>query len=148
MGKWQFGLSALAVILLSITLLSNANAQTTQRDWALTLFLGRLTDADLTKTSTLSFSFENAYFIDLALSRRLYTFQDYFQIEFEGQVVKHFGDQDQWEFDGVAYFRWLFFPWDSYLDTSFAAGAGFPMPLPYQKLKKNTMTRPLVSWGL
>jgi len=124
MGRWQLGLCVLTVIFLSFIPLSKATAQNTQRDWALTLYLGRLTDSDLTHTATFNYKFENAYFIDLGLSRRLYTFRDYFDIEIEGQIAKHFGDQDQWEFDLVSYFRWLLFPWDDYLDTSFAAGAG------------------------
>ncbi|UCH45201.1 MAG: hypothetical protein JSV11_00390, partial [Nitrospiraceae bacterium] len=33
------------------------------------------------------FEFENASFIDLGLSRRIYTFQDYFGIGFEGQIA-------------------------------------------------------------
>lgn len=83
-----------------------------------------MTDANLTKTATFNFEFEDAYLIDLGLSRRLYTFQNYFDIEIEGQIAKYFGDQDNWEFNLVAYFRWLLFPWDAYLDTSFAVGAG------------------------
>jgi hypothetical protein len=124
MGGCQLGLCALAVIFLSFIPLSAAKAQNAQRNWALTLYLGRLNDSDLTNTFTFNSKFEDAYFIDLGLSRRLYTFRDYFNIEIEGQIAKHFGDQDQWEFDLVSYFRWLLFPWDKYLDTSFAAGAG------------------------
>jgi hypothetical protein len=124
MGRWQLGFCALAVIFLSFIPLSAANAQNAQKDWALTLYVGRLTDSELMETATFNFNFKNAYFIDLGLSRRLYTFQDYFSLEIEGQIAKHFGDQDQWEFNLVAYFRWLLFPWDKYLDTSFAAGAG------------------------
>ena len=121
MDRWQIGVYGLALIFLSLVPCSDAHAE---RDWALTLYSGRMTDADLTKTATFNFEFENAYLIDLGLSRRLYTFQNYFDIEIEGQIAKYFGDQDNWEFDLVAYFRWLLFPWDAYLDTSFAAGAG------------------------
>jgi hypothetical protein len=124
MGRWKLGLCVLTVILLSFIPLSKATGQNTPRDWALTLYFGRLTDAKLTHAATFNFRFEDAYFIDLGLLRRLYTFQDSFNIEIEGQIAKHFGDQDQWEFNGVAYFRWLVFPWDKYLETSFAAGSG------------------------
>jgi hypothetical protein len=124
MGQWQLVLSALMAIFLSLISLSEAPAQNPQRDWALTLYSGRLTDAGIGGTATFDFKFENAYFIDLALSRRLYTFRDYFDIEIEGQIAKQFGDQDNWEFNLVSYIRWLAFPWDAYLDTSFAAGAG------------------------
>jgi hypothetical protein len=112
---------ALALIFLSLVPCSDAHAE---RDWAITLYSGRLTDTKLSSTATFNFEFENAYFIDLGVSRRLYTFQDYFNIEIEGQIARHFGDQDNWEFDLVAYFRWLLFPWNEYLNTSFAAGAG------------------------
>jgi hypothetical protein len=121
MDRWQNGIFLLALGFLSLVLCGEAQAE---RDWALTLYSGRMTDADLTHAATFNFKFENAYLVDLGLSRRLYTFRDYFDIEIEGQIAKYFGDQSNWEFDLVAYFRWLVFPWDAYLDTSFAVGAG------------------------
>jgi hypothetical protein len=121
MVRWQIGMCSLALIFLSLVPCSDAHAE---RDWAITLYSGRMTDADLTKTATFNFEFENAYLVDVGLSKRLYTFKDYFDIEIEGQIAKYFGDQSNWEFDLVAYFRWLLFPWNEYLDTSFAAGAG------------------------
>ena len=121
MGRWQLGFYALAVIFSSFIPFTAADAE---RDWALTLYSGRLTDSGIGETATFNSKFENAYFIDLGLSRRLYTFRDYFNLEIEGQIAKHFGAQDQWEFNLVGYFRWLLFPWDEYLDTSFAAGTG------------------------
>jgi hypothetical protein len=121
MGRWRLGWYLLIVIFLGFIPFSSADAE---RDWALTIYSGRLTDSNLANTVTFNFDFEDSYFIDLALSRRLYTYRDYFNLEIEGQIAKHFGDQHHWEFNGVAYFRWLPFPWDSYLDTSFAAGVG------------------------
>jgi hypothetical protein len=109
------------MIFLSPVPFSSAEAE---RDWALTIYSGRLTDSNLANTATFNFHFEDSYFIDLALSRRLHTYRDYFNLEIEGQIAKHFGDQHHWEFNGVAYFRWLPFPWDFYFDTSFAVGAG------------------------
>jgi hypothetical protein len=121
MDRWRIGMYALALIFLGLVPYSAAHAE---GDWALTLYSGRMTDADLTNMATFDFEFEDVYLIDLGLSRKIYTFQDYFNIELEGQIAKYVGDQDNWEFDLVAYFRWLLFPWDDYLDTSFAAGAG------------------------
>lgn len=121
MDRWRIGLCAVALIFFTLVLCPDAHAE---RDWALTLYSGRMTDANLTHAATFNFEFENAYLISLGLSRKLFTFGDFYDIEIEGQVAKHFGDQDNWEFALVVYFRWLFFPWDAYLDTSFAAGAG------------------------
>ena len=135
MGRWQLGLCPLVVIFLSFIPFSTGKAQNAQRDWALTFYFGRLTDSNLTQAATFNFRFENAYFIDLALSRRLYTFRDYCNIEIEGQIAKHFGDQDHWEFNVVAYLRWLVFPWDAYLDTSFAAGTGLSYATPVPKIE-------------
>jgi hypothetical protein len=45
-------------------------------------------------------------------------------IEIEGQVGKHFGIQNHWELNAVPVVRWLRFPWDGYVDTSLAVGAG------------------------
>ncbi len=44
--------------------------------------------------------------------------------EVEGQVVRHWGEQHHWEFNGLYVARWTEFPWDSYIDTSFAIGGG------------------------
>jgi hypothetical protein len=124
MNRWPLVSLAMGMIFLSLISFNAANAQYAQKDWALTLHFGRLTDSALYQTAMVNFKFENAYLIDLGLLRRLYTFRDYFNLEIEGQIAKHFGAQDQWEFDLISYFRWLPFPWDKYLDTSFATGAG------------------------
>jgi hypothetical protein len=121
MSRGKLGLYFWVAIFFSCIPFSTADAE---RDWTLTLYSGRLTDSDLAKTAAFNFNFEDSYFIDLALSRRLYTYRDYFNFEIEGQIAKHFGDQHHWEFNGVGYLRWLPFPWDSNLDTSFAVGTG------------------------
>lgn len=120
-SRLPIGLCVLSIIFINLITFSVAGAQ---RDWAITLYTGRVTDSELSGTATFNFDFENAYSVDLGLSRRMYTFKDYFGIELEGQIGKYFGDQDNWEFCVAGYFRWLLFPWDTFLDTSFAVGAG------------------------
>jgi hypothetical protein len=109
------------VLLTALIPLGSASAQ---RDWAATLYTGQLTDEALGNIVTANFNMEDAYWVGLGLTRRIYTYRHYFDLELEGQVNKFFGDQDNWEFDFFGYIRWLPFPWDRYLDTSFAAGAG------------------------
>jgi hypothetical protein len=118
---WRLRICTLAVVLIALIPLGGANAQS---DWAATLYSGRLTDGKIEETVTANFSFEDAYYVGLGVMRRLYTYRHYFDLEIEGQIKKFFGDQDHWEFDLLGYIRWLPFPWDRYLDTSFAAGAG------------------------
>ena len=80
---------------------------------------------NLSDGSLLYSGFEDSYLVALALNKRMASYyQDKIDLELEGQIVKHFDDQDHWEFNGLAAARWLPFPWDKYLDTSFAFGAG------------------------
>ncbi len=44
--------------------------------------------------------------------------------EVEGQVVYHWGEQNHWEFNVAYLLRWMTFPWDQYVDTRVAVGAG------------------------
>lgn len=111
----------LAVLLIVLSAIDSANAQS---DWAATLYTGRLTDARLGGTAVGDFKFEDAGFVSLGLMRRLYTHRHYVNLELEGQVKKFFGNQDNWDFGLIGYVRWLPFPWDRYIETSFAAGAG------------------------
>lgn len=138
-NRWQIAMYTLALIFLSLVPCSDARAE---GDWALTFYFGRKSDSDLTHTITDHFKFENAYLLDLGLSKRWYTYKDYFDIEIEGQVAKYLADQNNWEFDLVAYFRWLLFPWNTYLNTSFAAGAGlsYATSIPEMEAKHYTET--------
>jgi hypothetical protein len=121
MVRWRLVLPVLATLCLNLIPLS---AEGAEKDGALSLYYGRLTDEQLTTTATGDFRFENAYFVDLGASRKLYTRQDRFNVEIEGQIARHFEKQDNWEFCFVAYLRWLRFPWNEHLNTSFAAGTG------------------------
>lgn len=94
------------------------------RYWAITAYGARLTDGDLDDSAIFTSDFEDSYLLTVALSRRFYTFRDLLDFELEGQIVKHFKDQDHWEFNGLLVSRWLPLPWDKYIDTSLAMGAG------------------------
>ena len=94
-------------------------------DWAVTLYGAVLLDGNLSDGSLLYSGFEDSYLTALALTRKMTSFyEDKIDLELEGQIVKHFKDQDHWEFNGLGVLRWLPFPWDAHLDTSFASGAG------------------------
>jgi hypothetical protein len=117
--RCAFGLT---LVLIALSLSDSVNAK--EKDWAVTIYGGRLIDARLSETATGDFSFEDVCFIGLGLMRRLYSYRHYVDFEIEGQVNKFFGDQDNWQFDLLGYLRWLPFPWDKHLYTSFAIGAG------------------------
>jgi hypothetical protein len=94
------------------------------KPWAVTLFGGQLTDGDIQNTAYFNVGWEDSYLVGGALSRRFFRYRDRLDLEWEVQAVKHFGDQDNWEFNGLGAARWIAFPWDQYLDTSFAGGIG------------------------
>ncbi len=95
-----------------------------QKNWAVTVYGAIQTHSDLGGTF-LNPDFDSDYhFLAAAVSRRIGSMTRHIDWEVEGQAVKHFGDQNHMEFNVLLIARWLTFPWDSYLDTSFAVGNG------------------------
>ena len=111
----------LGVVVFILLLAQHANAQS---KWYLILYGGQITDGTLGETLCGAVGLENSYFTTLAVARELKRFDDWVSVEVEGQVVQHFGIQDHEEFNLALVVRWLPFPWDCYLDTSFALGDG------------------------
>jgi hypothetical protein len=97
-----------------------------ENGWHLTVYGGVLADNDLSDFKILKekTDWTDSYLVALAVERNLKTFGRYCRFEAEGQVVKHFYGQDHLEFNGLAIYRWLLFPWDKYVDTSVAVGGG------------------------
>ena len=112
------------VFLFCILYFSINEGEAAEGDWGLTVYGARLTDGDLDNTATFRFDWEDAYVAVVALSRRFYTYRDLLDFEVEGQVAKHFDEQEHWEFNALGITRWLPFPWDHHLDTSLAMGLG------------------------
>jgi hypothetical protein len=121
MNRWRV---FIFVFLICIFHFSIHESEAAEGGWGLTVYGARLTDGDLDNTATFRFDWEDAYLVTVALSRRFYTYRDLIDFEVEGQVAKHFDEQDHWEFNALGISRWLPFPWDHYIDTSFAMGLG------------------------
>lgn len=68
---------------------------------------------------------EDNYVAVAALTREVYRYDNLLGIEIEAQIGRHFGaDLSHWEFAALGLARWHSFPWDEWLDTSVAFGAG------------------------
>ncbi len=67
---------------------------------------------------------DNAYVGVVALARQFWHYKKYISFEVEGQIGKHANTDDQWEFVGLIIARWHEFPWNNYVNTSFAVGDG------------------------
>lgn len=62
--------------------------------------------------------------VGIGISRGLGRIINPVGFEVEGQLVHHIAGSDNWEANGLVVFRWLPFPWDKFVDTSFAFGPG------------------------
>lgn len=111
----------LILVLLLILLCESSYAED---DWALTLYTAKLSPDTLGETLAFKSKYEDSYLVALSASKRVLSFRELIDVEIEGQAVKHFGDQDNWEFNIYPVVRWLPFPWDAYIDMSIATGAG------------------------
>jgi hypothetical protein len=92
---------------------------------------GNLVDASIFYTG-----FEDSDLWVAALGKNVANYRQIIDLAVEGQVVKHSGFQSHWEYNGLLAARWLPFPWDKYLDTSFGGGAGLSYATKIPKLEE------------
>ncbi len=135
--RWRLGGTAMAqriclcvLFILVFCLCARTPASAEEGDWAVTLYGARLNTYSLGETLTFQAHYEDSYLAVVAVSWNAFSLGRYADIELEGQVAKHFGGgQDNWELNGLPVFRWRYFPWNAYLNTSIAAGAGLSWAL-------------------
>lgn len=97
-----------------------------ENNYFISLYMGRLTNRDFQELAVFEYKdFIDSRIIVVSLGKELYGYRDFFHLEVEGQAGKHWGYQDHWEINTALSFRWKKFPWDNYVDTSFAIGDGF-----------------------
>ena len=94
--------------------------------WFLTVYGGAHAQDDIADVFAFKAKFEdNDYIAVAALAREFWHYEKYISFEVEGQIGKHFNNDTFWEFNGLIIGRWHAFPWNKYVDTSFAVGDGF-----------------------
>ena len=94
------------------------------RPWSVMLYQGFATSTDLGQTLVLDIEFEGSQFTGLAVNRKMFSFWRYFTFELEGQVLRHYGKQEHWEYDGLFMIRFHPFILDPTIDIEFAVGEG------------------------
>ncbi len=82
------------------------------------------TDGVIEDLPGLSSNFEHTWFAGAGLTKEFGQWGESLTWEVEGQVVKHFGWQTNWEFNAIVSARWHRFPWNHRFQTSFAVSAG------------------------
>jgi hypothetical protein len=99
--------------------------ETRSYKWFLTVYGGASSQTEFEDVLVFHWRFEDDTYIAVtALARELWRYENWIGFELEGQVGKYFGQEHQWQFNGLIIGRWHWFPWDKYLDTSFAVGDG------------------------
>ena len=138
--RW-FHLSILALLL---CLGSNALADDDKIEddikrpkWFLTVYGGAHVQDDINDIFTFQPKFEdNDYIAVAALAREFWHYKKYISFEVEGQIGRHFNNDPLWEFNGLIVGRWHAFPWNKYVDTSFAVGDGLSVYTEVSKVEK------------
>ncbi|UCF31904.1 MAG: hypothetical protein JSV26_05750 [bacterium] len=110
---------------LGLCLLMGAMDPALARDYALTVYGGRVTKDKWTETLSTDVRFADAWIMVGALAWTMARSPGgALSLEIEGQVAKHSGDQEHWEFNLPVIGRWRKFPWSEAVDTSIAFGLG------------------------
>ncbi len=95
------------------------------KDYAFTLYAGKLTDSVWEDTFSSDARLLDSRLVVAALSRTLYRAENRdYSWEVEGQIGKHSGMQDHWEFNLLGALRWHRLPWSGTLRSSAAFGLG------------------------
>jgi hypothetical protein len=117
---------------------ADSDSSTTAPKWFVTLYAGRYAHEHLTELLSFRASFreKNSQVLVVAVARELWRYKDLLALEAEGQVGRHVGAMDHWEFNGLAALRWHPFPWDEYLNTSLAVGNGLSYATEVPRVEK------------
>ena len=127
----------LCLSLIIVILAGSCGTGSAESDWSATLYGAVLLQGNLSDGSLLYSGFEDSYLTSLAITKRMVSYADKIDFELEGQIVKHFRGQEHWEFNALGAARWLPFPWDRYLDTSFAFGVGLSFATETPKVEED-----------
>jgi len=136
-----------ALVLLGLVLLGSHSQALANDTRFVSLYGGRACYDDLANILS-GKEYVNSYVAVLAVGKGFADYKHYLRMEGEGQVAKHWGEQDHFEFNALLGLRWLPFPWDRYLDTSFAVGAGlsYATDEPEIEVEKNDRTARLLGY--
>lgn len=98
---------------------------------AVTVYGGKFLETEMVKifarkgfTPLWDWRYSEGYLLAASFSRRVGSFGRYIDIEVEAGVAKEFGIASEGELWGAFYFRWKYFPWNEYLQTTIAVSSG------------------------
>lgn len=95
------------------------------KDRHITFYGAIMTDGALADMVTLKADLDREYkFAVIAVGEKIGNLYSKIDFELEGQIARHFAGQRLWEFNALIVARWLYFPWNDTVKTSFAVGEG------------------------
>lgn len=94
------------------------------KPWSVMLYQGFATSTDLGQILVFDIKSEDSQFTGLVANRKMFPFWRYFTFELEAQVLRHYGKQEHWEYNGLFMIRFHPFLLDSNFDIEFAVGEG------------------------
>ena len=103
--------------------------------WSITLVGGVYSGSQLLEIP-MRLDLKDSYTFGVSVSKQFAEWTRYMRLEGELQVLKHFGDQDNWEFTGSVNLRWVVFPWNRYVETTAAIGEGLSWATEIPALEK------------
>jgi hypothetical protein len=114
----------LMAIFLITLLFWTADASAADSRCFVSLYAGRYSDTVFVKNLQFHHDFESSDILVFSVGREAARYRELIALELEGQVGAHHGRQDHQEINFAFTLRWLPFPWDRFVDTSFAVGNG------------------------
>ena len=114
---------SLSAVILTFLFGCSTPARAAER-WFTSIYAGQYSNTALNEIIRINTDFESSNVYVLSVGKQLGDYKGLIGYELEGQVAKHSGKQSHEEINGAFTLRWLPFPWDRYLDTSFAFGNG------------------------
>ncbi|MDH3636207.1 MAG: hypothetical protein OES20_16030 [Gammaproteobacteria bacterium] len=121
----------------TIVLLVLCSACASPGDRGLTLYHGRYTDNGLVDEILIlqSVHYEDSWITVAAYSEVISKPSPDRRWETEGQVVKHSGQQDHWEYNALFLHRWTHYPWSNHTRITSAIGGGLSWATEVPKLE-------------
>lgn len=102
-----------------------ARGASEEKAWFIGVSAGRLGGGNVWQTLLCSGGITEASLAGISAGRRLGSiWEDRIAFDAEVQLLRHFRGRRYGEYTGSLVMRWLAFPWDDYLDTTFSIGEG------------------------
>jgi hypothetical protein len=116
------------IILLFLTFFPFFAQSEEAREHHITVYGAVMTDGTLTGTAGFKANLDRGFkFAAVTAGKKIGHLLDKIDFELEGQIVKHIAGQHHWEFNALVVARWLRFPWNDIIKTSFAFGEGLSL---------------------